>query len=83
MEIRTGMIVRSAAGRDKGKFMVIAAIEGDFAYIADGKERSLSKPKKKRLKHIRVTNTVVSADDMTTDKGLRKRLREYAEKDIS
>ena len=83
MEAQTGMIVRSAAGRDKGKFMVIVSIEGDFAYIADGKERKLDKPKKKRLKHIRVTNTVVSADDMTTDKGLKKKLREYAEKDIS
>lgn len=77
------MIVRSAAGRDKGKFMVIVSIEGDFAYIADGRERKLDKPKKKRLKHIRVTNTVVDADCMATDKGLRKLLRGYAEQSIS
>lgn len=83
MEARTGMIVRSAAGRDKGKFMVIVSIEGDFAYIADGRERKLDKPKKKRLKHIRVTNTVVDADCMATDKGLRKLLRGYAEQSIS
>ncbi|MCH5350090.1 MAG: KOW domain-containing RNA-binding protein [Oscillospiraceae bacterium] len=83
MEAKTGMIVRSAAGRDKGKFMVIVSIEGDFAYIADGRERKLDKPKKKRLKHIRVTNTVVDADCMATDKGLRKLLRGYAEQSIS
>ena len=83
MEAKTGMIVRSAAGRDKGQFMVILSIEGDFAYVANGGERKLDKPKKKRLKHIRVTNTVVSADDMTTDKGLKRKLREYAEQSIS
>ena len=83
MEARTGMIVRSAAGRDKGKFMVIVSIEGDFAYIADGRERKLDKPKKKRLKHVRVTNTIVDADCMATDKGLRKLLRGYAEQSIS
>lgn len=83
MEAQTGMIVRSAAGRDKGKFMVIVSIEGDFAYIADGRERKLERPKKKRLKHIRVTNTVVSPDHMATDKGLRKLLRDYTEQSIS
>ena len=45
MEAKIGMIVRSAAGHDKGNFLVITAVEGDFAFIADGKERKLEKPK--------------------------------------
>ncbi|MCH5195006.1 MAG: KOW domain-containing RNA-binding protein [Oscillospiraceae bacterium] len=82
MDVQTGMIVRSAAGRDKGKFMVIAAIADGFVYLADGKERKLASPKKKNEKHICPTKTVISTDDLT-DKGLRKILREYAEKDFS
>lgn len=79
MEVKVGMIVKSKAGRDKGRFMVVTAVEGDFAFIADGKERKLEKPKKKRLKHIAVTKTVIALDNLT-DKGLRSCLREFAEK---
>ena len=71
MEAKIGMIVRSAAGHDRGNFLVITAVEGDFAFIADGKERKLEKPKKKRLKHLKLTNTVIDTDNLT-DKGLRK-----------
>lgn len=78
MEAKIGTVVRSAAGHDKGRFMVITALEGDFAYVADGKERKLSKPKKKRFKHISVTKTVIKTDNLT-DKGLRTALREYTE----
>lgn len=77
MNVKPGMIVRSMAGRDRGKFMVITAVEGDFAYIADGKERKLSKPKKKRLKHLGTTNTVMETDSLT-DKGLRRFIAEFS-----
>lgn len=77
MEAKLGMVVRSAAGRDKGKFLVITAIDGDFAFIADGKERKLASPKKKRLKHLRFTSTVIDTDNLT-DKGLRRFIAEYS-----
>ena len=82
MEAKTGMIVRSLSGRDKGRFMVIVSMEKGFVYLADGKERKLSAPKKKNEKHICMTKTVISTDDLT-DKGLKKILREYAEQSIS
>lgn len=78
MEAKIGMIVRSAAGHDRGNFLVIIAVEGDFAYIADGKERKLKKPKKKRLKHLKLTNTVIDTDNLT-DKGLRKIISSFPE----
>ena len=76
MEARSGMIVRSMAGRDKGKFMVVISTEDGFVYIADGKERKLGSPKKKNLKHVSLTRTAVNTDNLT-DKGLRKLLREF------
>lgn len=78
MEAKIGMVVRSVAGHDKGRFLVITNIGGDFAMICDGHERKLDRPKKKRLKHLRVTNTVIDTDNLT-DKKLRTILREYAE----
>lgn len=79
MEAKLGMIVRSVAGHDKGRFLVITAADDDFAFIADGKERRLEAPKKKRLKHLRFTNTVIDTDGLT-NKGLRRILSEYTAK---
>ncbi len=79
MEAKPGMIVRSVAGRDKGNFLVITAADGDFVFIADGKERKLSSPKKKRLKHVRLTNTAIDMNNLT-DKGLKKFIAEYSAK---
>lgn len=78
MEAKIGMIAKSNAGHDSGKFHVITALDGDFAYICDGKERKLSSPKKKRLKHLKFTNTVIETGSLT-DKRLRTILREYTE----
>ncbi|MBQ8825987.1 MAG: KOW domain-containing RNA-binding protein [Oscillospiraceae bacterium] len=79
MEAKLGMVVRSIAGHDKGRFLVITAADDDFAYLADGKERKLASPKKKRLKHVRFTNTVIDTGNLT-DKGLRQFLAEYTAK---
>lgn len=77
MEAAIGMIVRSAAGHDKDSFMVITAVEGDFALVCDGKSRKLEKPKRKRLKHLKLTKTVVDTDGLT-DKKLRSVIGAYA-----
>lgn len=71
MEAVNGRIVRVIAGHDKNLFMVITAVEGDFAFLCDGKSRKLDNPKKKRLKHLRFTNTVIDTADLT-DKKLRR-----------
>ncbi len=74
-----GRIVKSGAGRDKDKFMVVCNIDGEFVYLVDGKERKLEKPKKKRLKHIYPTNTVIDMQNIT-DKKLRCIIAEYTAK---
>ena len=76
MEAVNGRIVRVIAGHDKNLFMVITAVEGDFAFLCDGKSRKIAKPKKKRLKHLRFTNTVIDTADLT-DKKLRRVIGEY------
>ncbi|MCL2461177.1 MAG: KOW domain-containing RNA-binding protein [Defluviitaleaceae bacterium] len=51
-----GQVVYSKSGRDKGNPFVITRVEGKFLYLADGKVRKLSSPKKKKDIHVQKTN---------------------------
>ncbi len=86
MEVSIGSIVFSKAGRDKGNYFVIVALDGEYAYVCDGDLRKYEKPKKKKIKHLKVTNTVCqSVSEKIADCGrvsnaeLRKVLAEYCE----
>lgn len=79
MEAENGKVVKVIAGHDKNLFMVITAVENGYVYLADGKERKLDAPKKKNIKHVRLTNTVIDLNDLT-DKKLRKIIGEYTDK---
>ena len=52
MDIVKANIVTSTAGRDKGEPFFVLATEGDFLLLADGKQRRLESPKRKRRKHV-------------------------------
>jgi len=54
-----GKFATSKAGHDQSKMYVIVAEEGDFVYVCDGKYKTISKPKKKRKKHIQIINCTV------------------------
>ena len=57
-----GQVVISKCGRDKGLALVVLSTEGEYAFIVDGKLRTLVKPKKKKVKHLQLTNTFVDLD---------------------
>ncbi len=48
----------SKSGHDKGGAFVVIALEEEYLYIADGKRRTLEKPKRKKIKHVQKTNYV-------------------------
>lgn len=78
MEICKGSLVYSRAGRDKGGLFLVLSVNGDCAYIADGITRRVVKPKRKKLKHLNKTNTVVELDfDNLSDSDVRKALEKY------
>ena len=52
MDIAKSNIVRSVAGWDAGSLFFVLAAEGDFLLLADGKQRRLESPKRKRRKHV-------------------------------
>ena len=60
-DITVGQVVMSKAGRDKGRiFLVHDIIDGDYVSIIDGSLRILDNPKKKKIKHLIVYNTILS-----------------------
>lgn len=84
MVINPADIVISKAGRDKGKIFIVLSLENEqFAYIADGGLRKISKPKKKKLKHLKLTGKKadfallkMQNGEEITNRELKKFLRE-------
>lgn len=52
MEIAKSDIVRSNAGRDRGKIFIVLAVEGEYLLLADGKGRRVEAPKRKKRRHV-------------------------------
>lgn len=52
-EFRVGDLVVSTAGHDMGQFYVIVEIlDKNYVALADGKNKPITSPKKKKIKHI-------------------------------
>lgn len=59
MDTIIGRYVWSKAGRDKDElFIIIDIVDDNHVLIADGKRRRVSNPKKKKLKHLNITQRV-------------------------
>ena len=59
-DITVGQVVKSRAGRDKGNiFLVWSILDDAHVLIVDGDIRKLDNPKKKKVKHLTVYNTVL------------------------
>lgn len=50
----SGCLAKSLAGHDRGEIFVILQEEGEYLYLADGKYRTVGKPKKKKKKHVQL-----------------------------
>ena len=78
-KVQAGSVVRACAGRDAesryGGFFVVTGVSYGYCFIADGKTRKLAAPKRKNLKHIRLTGSMINLSDIT-DKKLRTLLRD-------
>lgn len=80
MKVQKGSVVKANAGRDSGGYFVVTELRDGYCYIADGKRRKLGSPKKKNLKHISITGSVMELDGMT-DKKLRRQINQLKNAD--
>jgi ribosomal protein L14E/L6E/L27E len=80
-----GQVVRSKAGRDKGRvFVVVGKFDDQHVLVADGDLRKIEKPKKKKFKHLQRYNDVIwqikekiLRGDKITNEEIRKFLEPY------
>lgn len=76
MTLKRGQLVIAVSGGEKGQLFAVDKIDGAYAYIIDGKRRKSDSPKKKSIKHLKSTNTVLCEEDLTNKK-LRKALNKF------
>ena len=65
-----GRIVQSTQGRDRGRyFLVLENLGGDLVMIADGLTHPLSRPKKKKTRHLHAKPIVVNLEMIRPEGG--------------
>lgn len=81
-EVAKGQVVRSLKGRDKGQFQVIIDfLDSSHVLVVDGKRRKINSPKKKKIKHLQCTNTILDISNDTNDSHIRKMLNAFVNKE--
>ena len=78
LEFMIADVVTPTAGRDAGKLFYVIASDESFLYLANGKDRSLEKPKRKKRKHAQKvlrSETRVAEKLKAGDKVLNSELR--------
>ena len=71
-------VVVSTAGHDKGEIFYVVSTDETYLYLANGKDRSLDKPKRKKRRHVQKvlrSETRVAAKISSGDKVLNSELR--------
>ena len=72
--METVKVVLSIAGRDKGHLLAVIGEDDGYCLLADGKERPLSNPKRKNVRHIAFTACCLQQVDILSNKSLRRAL---------
>lgn len=73
--LKEGAVVLSLSGRDKGKLLAVVGNEQNRVLVCDGKERPVERPKRKNMCHLEEQGTVLGAEEIATNKALKKALR--------
>lgn len=75
-----GMLAVSLAGHDKNDIYVIIEEGEEYVYLADGKSRTVDRPKKKNRKHIQIIKKMTSEkpEDGFTDLEIKRAIKQYS-----
>ena len=77
-EINISDVVQSTAGRDQGQWFYVIEADPSYLMLANGKDRTLEKPKRKKRKHVTKvlrSETRVAGKIRSGDKVLNSELR--------
>ncbi len=61
--LKIGSVVLSTQGRDKGMYFVVVSIDEKkgYVFLSDGGTRKLNAPKKKNIKHVSDSGSVLES----------------------
>ena len=77
-DVNISDVVIATAGRDQGKLFYVIGTDPVYLMLANGKDRTLDKPKRKKRKHVQKVlraETRVAAKIASGDKVLNSELR--------
>ena len=77
-DLNIGDVVLSTAGRDQGKLFYVIGTDPAYLFLANGKDRTLDRPKRKKRRHIQKvlrSDTNVAQRLLSGDKVLNSELR--------
>lgn len=76
-------------GRDKGMYLIVIDANDEYVYLCDGNLRKIENPKKKKIKHIEVTeyfSEVIAEKIINNNKisnqDIKKALKEILKKQV-
>lgn len=59
-DVVIGQVVKSKAGRDKGRtFIIVDILDDKYVMVADGDLRRIDSPKRKKIKHLIVFKSII------------------------
>lgn len=70
--LERGTVVKSSAGRDKGKLLAVVQSDESRVLVCDGKERPVDRPKSKNIRHVESVGASVTEAEMATNRALKK-----------
>jgi len=66
LDLMPGQLVRSLAGRDKGKhYLVLETLDHKHVLLVDGRSRPVERPKKKNVAHLQHYERRAKPDDFS------------------
>ena len=77
MDFVKGQLVRSKAGREKTRTFAVLDVEGVMLILADGTHRSVDRPKRKKIRHVAPTATVLGNELLKSDQPLSDAIKAY------
>lgn len=73
-----GRLVLSKQGRDaKRPFIILEVVDADYVLMADGDLRKLSRPKRKKVKHLIPKPDLMALTEQTIDSDIRKAINAF------
>lgn len=77
MDFVKGRLVRSKAGRDKTRTLAVLAVDGQMLLLANGTSRKIADPKRKKMRHVAPTTTVLENELLKSDQLLSEAIVAY------